>query len=119
MFSMMDQEKAFALSVKEEKEAAYKKGEAEGYKKGEAEGYEKGEAKGYEKGEAEGYEKGEAEGYEKGEAEGYEKGEAQGVRNQMIADAKGMYKAGLTPEQIAEIQRVSTEEVLKMLEFQE
>ena len=95
MFSMMDQEKAYALSVKEKTEAAYKEGEAEGYKKGEAEGYEKGEAK------------------------GYEKGEAEGVRNQMIADAKGMYKAGLTPEQIAEIQRVSIDEVLKMLEYQE
>ena len=87
MFSMMDQEKAYALSLKEETEAAYKKGEVEGY--------------------------------EKGEAEGYEKGTAEGVRNQMIADAKGMYKAGLTLEQIAEIQRVSTDEVLKMLEYQE
>lgn len=87
MFSMMDQEKAYALSLKEETEAAYKKGEAEGY--------------------------------EKGEAEGYERGEAEGVRVQMIADAIGMYKAGLTPEQIAEIQRVSTDEVLKMLEHQE
>ena len=87
MFSMMDQEKAYALSLKEETEAAYKKGEAEGY--------------------------------EKGEAEGYERGEAEGVWVQMIADAIGMYKAGLTPEQIAEIQRVSTDEVLKMLEHQE
>ena len=87
MFSMMDQEKAYALSLKEETEAAYKKGEAEGY--------------------------------EKGEAEGYERGEAEGVRVQMIADAIGMYKAGLTPEQIAEIQRVSTDEVLKMLEHKE
>ena len=61
-----------------------------------------------------GFKKGHEKGHEKGLQEGIQIGQEKGTQTERLKNARGMKTAGITPELIAQITGLSTEEIQKL-----